>query len=573
MKIERQKLLQYAQEIISENYESFSTEKRNQFFKTYLMFMQIAYAAISKFKNFIYIANKQVHVFDTPEMEYNFYYTAASTELKIPEITQLFNLKNELNSIMKFENSPKYNDKPAKDKYLEPYNKKAESAYNNLVYLKKYYSDASYKKDSNKTPQDFSKTIDLVFENIFKNLSEVKKIFTNVNFEKPKPEQIDGKEVYKAPEHDFSKTKYILSIEKLAFQYISNIEILFKKFDAIRINAGEYEKKWENYNLLKAQTYSREIMDNIKKVKFRDDKFQNKKIHDFQKKLIGLKNQLANLVDFKFTQIEKEPDFVFDKDVFVNILYKPSSISNIKNQNSQGYTTAISINKTIKDLQKLETDTIKSELTKLSKSLWDKEKEEYYKNEYVSLIFSKMLNIRQTYKKQLNKIVTSIKNSENIQASFPKIGPDIDLILKFLSFTKIEIRHVIVMLLSDSKFDVDYESVYNQYKAKTDHKILTGLLFWNLFKKLGWTEDEPPDWMYGVEMEPHISSSAEKGKDVDKDSVESLQKSLNKNPDYISTPQVAKIDKGKLVRVQQPEESEKIPPISSAASSKKEITK
>lgn len=49
-------------------------------------------------------------------------------------------------------------------------------------------------------------------------------------------------------------------VERVGFEYLSQIELLFQKFASIKVDIVEYNKKWEDYAPLKAQTLARQAV-------------------------------------------------------------------------------------------------------------------------------------------------------------------------------------------------------------------------------------------------------------------------------------------------------------------------
>lgn len=483
MRIQKEKVISYISDILSEKQAKiYDNQNVYEFDKIYIQFVEYCFKVItdinSEIKN-IYSQIKDINELTDQQFQNLFSFFQNSDYKKIK--TMFSELKM----------------KAVADQNIISKIQKAESIINNIASIEKSIASDKVERGNHHDKKRLStdKYSQLVFNVVYE---EFKKARIDFSGEEPKKdEKQDLKDL------DRTKLKYILELEKISYEYFSNIEILLKKFDSIRIDMGEYSKKWEAYNLLNAQTYSREILKKVNSMmakiqKNKHDKFMsnNKFVDIYRDTLNKIKTDMKYHSDHVYTNTEKEPDYDFEKQEFLSILYNPKININKVKRYSMSYKKATSINSSMNLVRKYEQN-IKGKLKVIHEKLWDKQNSIYYENDTLSKIFLKMLQVRKIHKISINKIVGYIEKANKIEDSFSQIGPEIDKVLKFIGFVKLDIRHLMLQLLINKNIPIDAEKMYNDYRSTVDAKMIKRLMYWNMFRKIGWTNEEPPDWMYG----------------------------------------------------------------------------
>jgi hypothetical protein len=373
------------------------------------------------------------------------------------------------------------------------------------------------------------KMMENYFSFVFKNLQKVKEKIIGKEFRKEK-----DADVVETKDESIPKISHVMRLEKLSFKYFSMLETLFKTLDSIRIDTGEYDKKWENYNLLNARTYSKDILKRIRKLKsdpsfgktiYKDENQYSKSLRDV---LSTAEQGFASHVAAKYQLPEKgDEPLKFDFSKFLQVLYKSEKLKNI-DQYSSEFKKAKKVQAILEQISKFAGSkgepfvTGQSEMSKqlqdIHKELWDANTKTYIFDKHVRKIFYTLQLVRNVYKKQLNKILSLMEkgvdpdkfeydspfNQAFINEYFQKSGPIIDAFLKFLGFNKLEIRSQIVNLIAGKNLPVDFENLYGDYKANTNDKSTKALMYWNLFRRLGWVTEEAPNWMYGNVLEEDV---------------------------------------------------------------------
>ena len=344
--------------------------------------------------------------------------------------------------------------------------------------------------------------------------SSLSKLLTNIRskFEDSPSSNVNTKAV---PE--VAVVTSIGELEKLAMVYFSEIEILFKKFDNMRIEAGEYSKKWEEFNLLRGHNFFMKGM-NPDTVGDKDE-FSSKTrraVSDYFKKRFR-----------QNTDVLSKTPYSFDPKIFLEIMYTatykhpPGS----KNYPTREISKAKSIQSSLTKLFGWNTSTssvaadsiegmLKGKLKEIHDKLWDPTAKAYKHDAEIKQIFQILFNVRTLYKSTLNKVVTTMESLKDKEMSEKKKknGPILDAIIKYVQFAKLNMKNVYLALISNSGVKIDVARYQSLFSKQNDEVLSKRLAYWALFQRLGWTkglkDEEAPSWLYGNTIEKPESSPA-----------------------------------------------------------------
>lgn len=463
--------------ILKEDYEMLSNESLNSFYNIYYNFLQLSYNNIVSIYDLFLKSEK--------ESDFTFFIRNFSKTTDSENYSQIFRYNNELSQYKNLEKLKNEFDT-------------IESIIKAFKYIEKFIDKIGNKEfvvdynDSSKNPFTILNPLLGNLNNIIiKNLSNLKnRIAGTTGSQTIQKTNISNDNV--------ENLKIILVFEKLAFSYISEIEILFKKFQSISIEVSEENNKdFEKYNMLQGIQEVREYIKKLNSLKYKLEKEGKgdqvnsikSKINDFLQKNIELLQPHAKL-DLKNSSKYK---LEFNREEFLKVLYNPKKIM----AKSYSEKKAESISITLQNIDKKNND-IKDNLKQIHQKLWIEDQGKYINHKEIHLIFTTMLKIRKIYKSRINKIVTIIEK-QPIESIFSEIGRECDLILKFLAFSKLNIRSAILSVMNQDSVTIDAEAIYSQYKNNQNDKMVKGLIYWNLFKKIGWVSGETPDWLTGIQ--------------------------------------------------------------------------
>jgi len=343
--------------------------------------------------------------------------------------------------------------------------------------------------------------------------NSISKILNNI---RTKFSDISTKNVSNKPLPELSTVSYVNDLENISLVYLSEIEALFKKFDNIRIESGEYAKKWEDFNILRGHNmYAQgigvvndpnpEISDKIKRFMANYTKKHLSPNMDVMQSApysfnIGQFIQILQTGKYKANPKEKYPTREIQKAQSIQ-----QSLSKIF-----GWDT-VTKNVTKNSIE----GTLQEKFKEIHAKLWDANSGKYLYDSELRQIFQILFNVRRLYKKTLNNIITKMHQmkDKSLPEVFSKIGPIIDAIVKYVQFGKLNIRNVLLNLITNSGVNIDVARYQTMFSKQNDETVAKRLAYWSLFQRLGWTKglknEEPPEWMYGnaIKSEPTVAAS------------------------------------------------------------------
>lgn len=280
----------------------------------------------------------------------------------------------------------------------------------------------------------------------------------------------------------------VSELEKTAASYLSEVEALFQKLHSIADYMQHKNLKLKDYPQLQSANLAQQILD-------ANDELHN----DFSKKEIP---ELSN--KSKFDYFAKGEVYGFKKDAetqefsikkFLKSLYKKEfSESSVESKR------AFIIHRIIEILRSYESSVIPRVLKKAHGALWDPSSKKYYHNTHVFTIYNAFQQGRNQTILQFPKILkimdVSVKNGESTEEFLTKNLPLIETTIKWVQFWKVNIKNAFLSIVSGEKAQIDPHNVSNDYSKEKKAEIQERLFYWNLFKKLGWTSDDAPTWLY-----------------------------------------------------------------------------
>jgi hypothetical protein len=476
MIIERKIVNDILKKILKENYKILSSESLNSFYGKYYYFLQTSYNIIVEIYNIFLSAKKN----------------GDPKEFKL-EFDKILNNQN-YNEIFKYSIDLAEFDLDEIQKDL----KNVEIINRNFKFIESLMSKKDdfflNKTNAHITPEErFFQYIEPVMVNfnkkIVKDITEVKNKLAGT-------EETQTQTLSKS-KNDPSVVKNVLILENLAYSFISEVENLFRKIQSISIDlSADNNKDWEGFNLLDSQNYSRQMIQFLRQQqqKERSNSPAAANIQDiFNRFLRKHKEKIQKYAHFNVTNGQPKDKTVFNKEQFLTALRDPKKV------NSSDYSAkkALIITTSLDNVDE-KNKQIKNTLQGLSKLLWDQNNNQYHEDLYVKKIFASMSRVKNLYKSRLNKVITIIEKENDLSKMLFEMGKECDLFLKFLSFNKLDIRASLLQMMTNNNISVDSSKLFDQYKNNVNDKMTKSLIYWNLFKNLGWiSAAEPPEWMYG----------------------------------------------------------------------------
>lgn len=392
-------------------------------------------------------------------------------------------------------------------KGAQEYGKSVPVLSNALQYLITFfnsYDDSASEADKLAKYASFNKYFDLYFNSITKLLNAVRTKFSDNATKDVSTKALPG----------LGTINYINDLENISLLYLSEIETLFKKFDNIRIESGEYSKKWEDFNILRGHD-----------LYIKGANLQNNSDPDFSDKV---KKTLAN--HFRKTlqpnhDVSSSKTYSFNIEAFIQILFNIDKYKSHSKYSGTTSTGTISLQRELEKAKSIQESLLKifgwnsaqSKITKESiegtlqekfkeihSKLWKPAEGKYEYDSELRQIFQILLNVRKLYKKMLNKVVSTMTTlkGKDLSEIFKKIGPVIDAIIKYVQFAKLNIRNVMLNLITNSGVKMDVAKYHAMFSKQNDETVSKRLAYWALFQRLGWTKglkngEEAPDWIYG----------------------------------------------------------------------------
>ncbi len=285
----------------------------------------------------------------------------------------------------------------------------------------------------------------------------------------------------------------VSDLEKLAFNYLSEIEKLFFKIYSIKTEIDNSKKQWSDYELMNTRGAAKDIVN-----------FQN-----------TLKNDIN--ADFPKTNLkfpeedtfnayargraernapEKTSQLNFNLSKFINSIYKGSFSSSNDIEVKKAQQIQVSLNK----ITVFNKKTIPNTLSHIHSVLWNPKTKKYYFDRDIFTIFHNMRISRGESSRVLNQIFSgmekAVKSNQTTEDYFKSNHILIDAFIKRIQFLKIELKNVFLQIVTNKKADIKDPKIATDISAEQEKKIQQRLHYWNLFKQLGWTKDSAPSWLY-----------------------------------------------------------------------------
>lgn len=313
-------------------------------------------------------------------------------------------------------------------------------------------------------------------------------------------------------------------LEKIINLYLSEIERVFRKFDSIRIESGEYSKKWEDYNLLRGYNFHQKAIAIETNPEF--EKFSpevKKKVADYFKNrppstvatlptTTNYKFQVPIFIELLLTgKYKTRKDIKTNRDLFPNETYPTKETQKAESidaslKNIWGWSPASSGgNKQGEVNPKSYEGMIGATLKSLHAKAWDQTTQRYVNEDELKQLMQILFNVRSIYKSSLNKIVSNMERLKagKLEDILNTNGPILDAIIKYVQFAKLNTKNVYLKLISNSGVSIDVAKYQELFSKQEDPVIAKRLAYWALFQRLGWTKglksEEAPDWVYGAE--------------------------------------------------------------------------
>lgn len=308
------------------------------------------------------------------------------------------------------------------------------------------------------------------------------------------------------PIHIAKYLKQFSNFERIASQYIHEIEILFQKVNSIGIDIIESLKTDEDYELTKPRA---QLWAAIQKEEegYSQDGIQNKK------------NKTSNLRDLhsKMAYPKVNPSPKFSKKMFMSALYNPTAARAGKttdNRVSGANKPVITAGEEGKnEIEKAEAITYSVEQVN---ALYESIRSTFFKSTR-DFLYAKDTNTSAVYKTAIKKLTVNIEKAYDIYKGLMKNFLNLldkkdseishmfktDALhfatgIKFMQFLRIDNRQLFLALVSN-KDEMSKQDVYKlagEYSEERQAKINERLRYWHLFKKLGWTSEDAPVWIY-----------------------------------------------------------------------------
>lgn len=382
------------------------------------------------------------------------------------------------------------------------------------------YAKPSKDADGNDIPVDtiyasFLKDFNNYFNSITNILVKIRSKFSETATNKVETGAISPK---------IEVANLISDLEKIINAYLSEIELVFRKFDSIRIESGEYSKKWEEYNLLRGYNFHQRGL-----AVSTDPNFEKYPPEIRQKVEDYFKHKYKKSL---YPEIPEKSEYKFKIPIFLNLLltgkYKTPKAQKISPDLFPTDTyplketqKAASIDSSLKKIfgwnpsynkenpnGRPSKDSLEGQIGDALKILhsktWDTANQIYAHQEELKELMQILFNAKFLYKSSLNKIVSNIEKFKDgkLEDIFKVNGPILDAIIKYIQFAKLNVKNVYVKLISNSGVSIDVEKYQQLFSSQEDPVIAKRLAYWALFQRLGWTKglksQEAPDWIYGI---------------------------------------------------------------------------
>lgn len=367
-------------------------------------------------------------------------------------------------------------------------------------------------------------TVDQIYENFFKDFNNYFASLSNIltkirlKFSDTATSTVDTD----TPAPKLEIASLIGDLEKIINLYLSEIELVFRKFDSIRIESGEYAKKWEDYNLLRGYNFHQKAINVENNPEF--SKFSpeiRKKVADY----------FRNRPPESAALLPPKSEYNFKMPIFIEILltgkYKvkkavktsrdlfPTEIHPIKETQKAeaidnslkkifGWSPSVGNIKGRVSKESLE-GMIGDKLKALHPKVWDAATQVYAHENELKQLMQILFNVRTIYKSSLNKVVSNIEKLKDGKLAdiLAANGPILDAIIKYIQFAKLNVKNIYLKLVSNSGVSIDVAKYQELFSKQEDPVVAKRLAYWALFQRLGWTKglksEEAPDWLYGEE--------------------------------------------------------------------------
>lgn len=366
-------------------------------------------------------------------------------------------------------------------------------------------------------------TVDMIYATFYKDLNNYLNSITSIltKIRSKFSETATGKVDTGTPTPKLEIASLIGDLDKIINMYLSEIELVFRKFDSIRIESGEYSKKWEDYNLLRGYNFHQKGLSVDTDPAYKDYSPEIK-----QKVVDYFKNKKP-----QYVELPQKSEYKFKMPIFINLLLTGKYKTPKKQKTSpdlfpqETYPTketqkAASIDASLKKIfgwsptfnkespngrpskESLE-GMIGDKLKALHSKTWDAAKQEYVYQEELKQLVQILFNAKFLYKSSLNKVVSNMEKLKEgkLEDILNANGPILDAIIKYMQFAKLNAKNVYLKLISNSGVSIDVAKYQELFSKQEDPVIAKRLAYWALFQRLGWTKglksEEAPDWLYG----------------------------------------------------------------------------
>ena len=378
------------------------------------------------------------------------------------------------------------------------------NALQHLIVFANSYNDTLPEAQQITNFHKLNKDFQLFFDSIYKHMNLLRNKFAD----------IPTKNISTTPLPKIEAITVINDLENVALLYLSEMELLFKKFDNIRIESGEYSKKWEEFNLTRGHelylqgtglqqntdpAFSDEVkkaLSNhfVKKLRPNEDVASSKK---YSFNIEGFITILTNIEKYRGKQnpigktakgnisLQRELQKALSIQASLEKMFGwSSSTSTISKESLEG--------------------TLSEKFKEVHTKLWKPAENKYEYDNEIRHIFQILSNARKLYKKTLNDIIKIMSSSKDKELSeiFNRIGPILDSIIKYIQFGKLNIRNIMLNLITNSGANIDVTRYQAMFSKQSNEIVAERLAYWALFQRLGWTKglpsEEAPRWLYNV---------------------------------------------------------------------------
>lgn len=282
----------------------------------------------------------------------------------------------------------------------------------------------------------------------------------------------------------------ISQLESISNTYFEQIEVLFQNIVSIGHDIANNTKDASEYDLLKPRGMI------TKTIKDEEDL-----MNDPNDPKSNYNSPIKNSKLYKqYGHFGPLPKNKFNKGVFLNALYKKEfpAIDKKSEYDEEKY-KAKTINTVVEKLDKLDKN-IKKLLPQIHDALWNDEQQQYTAQEDILSIFQNMKNAKKHYKELMFIFLNTLdKKDTEIEHYFKNETYKFEAFIKLMQFYRINNKQIFLDIIHNRpRKDVAYDA--EQYSQEQQAKIKERLMYWNLFKRLGWLKgkEEVPSWLYGI---------------------------------------------------------------------------